>query len=489
MAQDYDVLPLDKKYVAPVIDTNLDEDSDQYRNAIKAKSNVERTIRNARSEAKDALDAGNINLVQEYLESVLFPMTTQLDDEMLSNAGTFRAQFKKDFLSASVPDQTRVGLLDNIVLPNLKKIVEGNYHPAARLNAITLVGELDSKDGDKAASALPVPHAASVKYLLECIAREDLPEYVTVGAASGLTRIALIAGAGGSIDNADSTTLRSYASSVLGGTANGQDKWSKDVGYWMQRRATQILGNLRSPGANGAIVESLNQLIADSEAPINLRADAVDAISKITVGNKDLLVETIDSTIAFSADALEYNAVAMYDRIKKYVGEGLLFHDKYLLDEGRLDGGKGGRQGPQTGTTGLEGSDTSSNNNKNEDEEFEGFDLPNFDVNIFRRQTRGYLVVSLNAIRNRSQEDAFKSDAQAVQRSADAQEIILRGLDATNMGLKNLREPDAKTGVEPGERLTDAMHDKFLELSSSLKELAPKAQPAAAAPADPNADS
>ncbi len=488
----YDVVPLPEKYRTIAL-TGLESD-EQLRDIEKNNRVIENVRKNDRKAVVEALaGSGNMSVVEPFFREFLFPYLTQTDDDVVASFGSIRKDFLKDFLSQRVTGANRKQVVD-LATGGLKKIAEGNYNPAARLNAVVMISMMDLSDGDSA--TLPQPNPDATTYLVSLLENNGVPLYLKVGAISGLVRITEILGASNGGNSADLKALSTFAVSVLSNQATGQDQWETDGSQWMMRRCVQVLGNLQNAGSNGDIAQTINNVITDSKLPIWIRADAVDALGKLTNIPAAALPTSIDNVIAFTGDALDREAIAIYKKVEEYVGRSLLFDDVYLIDplgkntqskatqqnQGNSGGKAGGGKMPGGGMPGggMPGGAAGQDEIKVTKSEF---DLPNYSLNMFRRQAKGYLYYSHRTLGRLLSKPGF-NDAGAQQRAKEAAGIIKLAADDTNAGLVDLKTGKAILANEITKGVSDLLHDRFSEYAQQLKSLVPRA--AAADESAPN---
>lgn len=186
-AQDYERIEINPKFVLPKESDFAPEDRREYRNQYRK---IKSQISDARDNVEDALKAGSTNFSTDgelYLREYRIAQMTQSEDLYLSNLGRLRSEFLREFLDRRAAPQTRRPMIEKIV-PLLEEIVQKNYHPAVRLNAVTLIGLLDEREGDS--SVPPTPSPAAYESLKRIWNNTELTEAIRVGAMSGIRRFA-----------------------------------------------------------------------------------------------------------------------------------------------------------------------------------------------------------------------------------------------------------------------------------------------------------
>ncbi len=288
----YKVDPVDASFVYPN-DADFDKSSRDGRQELYRKT---KEVRDARTEAervtKDVIrGTGDLNSGRaeftKYFTGLVLPEMTMADDKSLYSLGDRRKDLMKLVSEAVNGSPAREYLLTQVLLPNLIRVADDTgYHPAVRLNAIILIGSLDRREGERN-TVFPNPLDAASKYLASVADDPKRENFLRIGALSGLLRQAGIDGqaiaaqnGSGVLDDSVRQSLITLAENTLDAAAADFSALS-DEQYWMCRQLTQILGGLRSPGADGKVVNSLRQLIENDQTPPLLMLDAISAYSTL----------------------------------------------------------------------------------------------------------------------------------------------------------------------------------------------------------------
>jgi hypothetical protein len=209
---------------------------------------------------------------------------TQVDDESLAQLGELRNDFLKQVRSTSNDSATRKHLLEDLGLPFFARVAaDAEYHPAVRLNAVVLIGNLNRRDGQRNVEPT-LPMEAALRELLNIAGAADAPAYLKIGALSGILRHASIDGQLETpvMEAALRENAINLAIAVLDATAPPADTAPlTDEQYWMRRQAVQVLGAFRAPGTDGKAVVALRKVLDDPQSPLWLAADAVEAYGNI----------------------------------------------------------------------------------------------------------------------------------------------------------------------------------------------------------------
>ncbi len=182
------------------------------------------------------------------------------------NALLARSQRSKPFLGKAVAD---------MLLPGMKALAMGNYHPTARINAALILGRMDSAPADASGRIPPKPYLAALPTLVDVYKNENNVDGLRVAALLGLQRQV---GLGfNQIPAAGRDQLRSMMTELLDSKTpvNRTDK----VHAYLQRYAVDILQQLGSSEDDGKQLGV--KLIGISTAPENQELIALYSAAKI----------------------------------------------------------------------------------------------------------------------------------------------------------------------------------------------------------------
>ncbi|MEE2641017.1 MAG: hypothetical protein VX768_10365 [Planctomycetota bacterium] len=308
--QEYDVMPLNAKFDLAKIQAEPEANGDPKKAQAMLNQRISQAQRASRSSFQP--NATLNDTFKTYYREVVVPNLTRYDRASLQSLTTRYQNLFKDF-GTKIRNRTAQGyLVVQVYFPMFGSIVEGNYHPLVRYNALLAIGKLDEITG-KQNIAVPKPYRDSLKYLIEKYNGFTDPKlhYLKYGAFKGIARIAAIGFQSPNTTNADAA--KPIFAALLG--AKPADL-NEDLFRSMQRSAVEVLGLLGDP-ANG---DALASLIADPKTPVWTRAEAAIAFSKIKAPNYD--ANKIDATSTEMAklmhDVLRAEAKEL-DRIQKRI--------------------------------------------------------------------------------------------------------------------------------------------------------------------------
>ncbi len=288
----FETMPIMDQYIPPSLE-GIDQrnDRDTYKKVAAQRKQVDNLRRDTGGQIADALKGrGSVsnNQLDDWFNGYIFPVMTQSDDESLNKLGLNRNDLFRRYLNGTPPSALRTQLISGVIMPTSQKIVEGNFHPAARVNALIIIGRLNQVEGVRGTSgSLPQPYQPAFDYLMSTLNSADSPDYLTITALSGLARHASLGGktSPNPMSDANRRSLIDQMISVLTADPKAEDV-AEDVVYWKQRRAVQILGDLNDPGDSGKVAGALRDAISNENLNLWTRVDAVEAYSKLDFSDK-----------------------------------------------------------------------------------------------------------------------------------------------------------------------------------------------------------
>ena len=166
------------------------------------------------------------------------------------------------------------------IYDGMKKVAEGNYHPAARINALLVLSRMDSRPADNSSRTPPIPLANARPILLAQYQKEDNPDGVRAAALQGLHRHVMYGFR--AISDADKATLRTAMDELL--QAEPPAGRSAEAHAYLQRFAVDILEMLQPANDKSLGVK----LISLSTQPNNPDLIALYSASRIASMGADL---------------------------------------------------------------------------------------------------------------------------------------------------------------------------------------------------------
>jgi hypothetical protein len=287
VASGYDKIELPASVAAlpkppPLLPDATSEEKRRHAAAVKEwrdKSRETKAKRDAARTSSEAMVHGGAKdkSMENYFTLIHFPMMTQ-------SFGTIQRDRRYVIEELSKADPSVRPELLKLASDWAKKLAEGNYAPATRVNATLLMGELNDADG-----RTPTPHRAALKYLLSLLDNPAIPAEVKGAALVGISRhveIDAIAAAerlpaNQRIPATDLEVVVDKMIAVVTAKAAPADV-DKSVFTFMQRRAAGVLGAYGQVGTNNKVYETLVGVVASDAAPVWVRYDAALALGRLT---------------------------------------------------------------------------------------------------------------------------------------------------------------------------------------------------------------
>ncbi|MDY0166910.1 MAG: hypothetical protein RBS80_10225 [Thermoguttaceae bacterium] len=242
----------------PYLIVPVDEDQRRRRNDVMG------MLRNRK------FDAGEEEAFDAYYRRYFLPRWTQPAN--LGSLPLLRRELRNNLLSGRTgPPHAK---LNAIVLDYMGKMASANVHPAARVNAMLIIGELNEVEPVRAGDA-PTALSAALPVLLTTLEDPDQIDPVRFAALVGIIRHAQF----GRLT--PEATLAIQRAMIRLASSPGAPARSSDGHAWMRSQAAKVLGMLRSAGENGAVPRLLATLVADDQLDMLVRCHAATALGQL----------------------------------------------------------------------------------------------------------------------------------------------------------------------------------------------------------------
>jgi hypothetical protein len=226
-------------------------------------------------------DPPNKQAFDSFFTDLLFPTFTQYSDRMIGGKmaspltdrggpAKMRETFKHKYADvgkvAQVHDE-----LNSVTLDFMERVVNDNYHPVVRVNAMLMIADLNETDPNGA------PWKKAMPALLKAASDPKMIDGVRVEALRGLLRHAKSGIAPESRAQVTTAMLAIIDKHTppAGGTQDGHD--------WICRRAIDVLTALGDAGPNGAVPQSLITIVNDPATSVSIRCAAAEALGMLKV--------------------------------------------------------------------------------------------------------------------------------------------------------------------------------------------------------------
>ncbi len=172
----------------------------------------------------------------------------------------------------------------NLTIRMMAGIVRGNFHPAARYNAMLLIGGLNSTEASTVGERRPpVPLNNALRFMLDELQDPEQLDAVRVAALNGILRHARVdrqlprenrrlVG-----NNAEKMIVDAMLAII--GQGEPPEGRSEEGHDWLRQRAIDVLAMLGS--GQSRVVAALQEIVRDEEARVVLRCAAAEALGRL----------------------------------------------------------------------------------------------------------------------------------------------------------------------------------------------------------------
>jgi hypothetical protein len=235
--------------------------------------------------AKDpAKYAASLDQFNDYFTKWYFPSMTRFGPEDLSKLGGLRYDIFNRFLWATQNEDLQNHLTE-LLMPAMKSIAaKPIYHPAARYNAILVIGMLDRQYGIDSASNKrpPKPLAEANDFLVKLInvgiqGNPVVTPSLVVGALIGLERHAQYHD---SLTPAQIDAMTTAAITLATKDPPLADVDGK-VAEWIRIEAATVLAKLGTVGQNNRVHDALISVLADNKLSLDGRCEVAGLLGMV----------------------------------------------------------------------------------------------------------------------------------------------------------------------------------------------------------------
>ncbi len=183
--------------------------------------------------------------------------------------------------------------LNELMLNFMNKLATGPYYRAVKVNAMLMIGELNSVEMPPA----PLPDA--LKVLVAAVESDKLSDAVRAAAMVGVLRHA-------AAGISDEEARRSLTAAMLRLAAADPPAGPSAAGrQWILAQGLRTLGLLGSPGDGNAVLKAMLAALADAKLSLSTRCVAADSVGRLKYSDAAGIdpVETAATLGRFAADA------------------------------------------------------------------------------------------------------------------------------------------------------------------------------------------
>ena len=275
------------KYLTPYVDPAMTATDSKE----KVRIETQKKINNAQSQIRAILAArwtGNKPAQFDYYYlRMLFPKFTLTTDEALKDLPKERERLLRDNLEACA-DPTIHRRLVNLVLNQMKSIVQDKYHPACRYNAMLVISGLNSVEAERtgADKRTPEPLIDALPFILEQFTQGE-NDAIRVAALLGLVRHLEWDNFRGPVSaptpaiappQRDAIVKQLLALAQAKVPPEGRDAAGHE---WFRRRAIDGLMHASYYQVDPAVGSALENLVKDESESLAIRCAAASAMGEV----------------------------------------------------------------------------------------------------------------------------------------------------------------------------------------------------------------
>jgi hypothetical protein len=221
---------------------------------------------------------------REYYQTYLFPLMTT--PEGLKTIAKDRQDFLRDLQAAKSPEAHRE--IVDLTLATMKNIVQDNYRPTVRYNAMLLIDSLNDQEPNNLGvpQTLPEPMRAATRFILEQFQKQDNPDSIKLAALLGLARHLEWE----NFKEPPSTPMQPAvkAEIIKSLTVLAEEKQpppgrDSEPHNWMRRRAIEALSMTCLKRPDEGIAATMDKLLKDESEPLNVRFTVATVLGKMVL--------------------------------------------------------------------------------------------------------------------------------------------------------------------------------------------------------------
>lgn len=198
-------------------------------------------------------------------------------EQLPKNQQTLRVELQNELRNGR--NKPAFDFVTNLVLKSMENLArpypagERSFHPATRINAMLMIGELGANP-PASFSDVPLPLPDALPILLKHLQNPEQIDGVRVAALVGINRHADLGG----INTPQARQAIVNAMVALVNSPKPDDR-SADGHAWMRSQAADVLGKLGIAAAG--VPQGLTAMVADAALPVSVRCVPAEALGKL----------------------------------------------------------------------------------------------------------------------------------------------------------------------------------------------------------------
>lgn len=453
---------------------------------------------------------------ENWYKGYLFPSFTKVEE--LHRLSTNREDLRRDLRNAVRFPEIRTVLMDLTYkyMLGIATSPKFNFHPASRVNAMLVLGELNQSEGPPQ-QRYPDPYARALDgVLLPQFSNEAQSDAVRLAAQVGILRHAQLDWTRPEAQRIPIATRQAavQAMMTLLDAKDPPANRSPQTHTWMQRRAIEIVAALGAVGPRPEVNKAIERIMLDANADIALRCTAGAALKQVNVSSQQKQSALDANSLSLKLGALAVSAIRIeLDRIDKELEKTPTpGSSPYGMMAGSGYGGESGYSDPGSmmgmGMPGMPmpGMDTGMSSEMGYMGDSMGYGMPSMaageesKVDLSRRRFKGFIQAvqyGLDGMRRLATDEPAKTTVKNV---SDQLTAITKATDPPEAPKKAAATPPAGAAMYgPGymesggvgaaakpkltlRQLSTAVSEALLPLEKMTRGVAPPAPAASAAP-------
>ena len=249
------------------------------------------------AQAPNSLDANmqpqtNRQLLTTWYQQFRFAKLTQPTSvgEISANRIAFLEDLNKRCRSQEVHDF----LVRDVTYPAMQTIIQGNFHPVVKYNAMLIVGSLNAEESIAGAQRLPpVPYAPALQMMVQFVQDDTASDALRLGAWIGVLRHITMDLYNTGIQGQLNTSLQNTRTIPPNGKLlifnealdlvkqQAPANRSLEAHTWFQRRALDVIGIVGFIPPNSDVIPVVTTIISNEQAPLSLRLSAALTLGRL----------------------------------------------------------------------------------------------------------------------------------------------------------------------------------------------------------------
>ncbi len=247
---------------------------------------------------------GEQQIFDDYYQNFWLPRWTHLEylaanptgKEKIPGLPGWRKELRSSHLGKKSNSTEVHDHLNALLLDFMGKLAAGNHYPTTQVNAMLMIGELNSVEPSGIKAATPLPDA--LKALVAAVENPQFSDAIHAAAMVGVLRHA-------DLGIQDENARKSVAAAMLTLTDEAPPTGAAAQGRaWILAQAVNVLGSLHAVGQDAVVFKAILKTASQSKLPFNIRTAAVASLGQLDYsGNPG--IAPVDAAVALGQFAID----------------------------------------------------------------------------------------------------------------------------------------------------------------------------------------